>query len=82
MWHQDKDTGAPVWQENDRTASIASRRTAIAVDPYAGGVHLSYQFPNGSVETIVYPPAVARAIGAALIEAGVLASHLTPETVK
>jgi hypothetical protein len=74
MWqHSDEPQDAFVWVPDERTASATERRTRMMVDKVTGTVHLTYIFPSGDTTTLVYPPAVARVIGATLIEAGVLA---------
>jgi hypothetical protein len=74
MWqHSDEPADALVWMPDERTAALAERRTRMMVDKVTGTLHLTYIFPSGDTATLVYPPAVARTIGAAMIEGGVLA---------
>jgi hypothetical protein len=70
----DEPQEAYVWRADERTATLAEHHTAIMVDKVTGTVHLTYLAPSGEAMMAVYPPAVARTIGTALIEAGVLGS--------
>jgi hypothetical protein len=65
------------WSVDERTASLAERRTVIGVDVTNGTVHLTHTgpYPDGDTRTFVFPPAAARSIGTALIEAGVIAGE-------
>lgn len=81
MWRKvEVPDGVEIYQfsTDERTASLSERRTVLGADPVTGTVHLTYRFSNGSTSTITYPPAVARTIGAALIEAGLIAGSAIP----